>query len=148
MTAICCTCNGWVWCVRVFGGRWPTPCFRIAPFTSTPSGRGVPPSRPNSGGNCICHSLCVVSCRLCPLLPSYHTSHKSLVLLFRALPKMPSFYLCFQETILASTIRLLLYSSPQHPRQASAFQLLLGSDSSEPLKMGEVGGVLRQLLII
>lgn len=57
----------------------------------------------------------------CPLLlppsltSSHHIPHKSPVLLVGALPKMLSFYLCFQTTVMASSIRLLLYSSPQDP---------------------------------
>jgi len=57
-----------------------------------------------------------------------------------ALLKILSFDLCFQEIVLASTIRLLLSSSPQHPRQASSFKLLLSNDSSKPLKMARQVG--------
>lgn len=127
------------WCVVVFRGGWPTPCVRITPFASNPS--CIPlPAQPWAPGFWICRSLRDVSLRLCPLPPSLHASHKSLVLLVRALPNLLSFYLFFQEIIWAGTIRLVPYSSSQHPRQSSSFKLLLGRDNSEPLKMARQVG--------
>lgn len=100
-----------------------------------------PPLSPALGSGVL--NLPQPPCRL--LSPLSFASFPSHFLLVRALPKMLSFYLFFQEIIWAGTVRLAPYSSSQCPRQSS-FKLLLGSDSSKPLKMARQVGCYNKYL--
>lgn len=124
-------------CGRVFGGGWPTLCFHTALFPSTPAGSGVPssPAWLWIQSNWICQSLYAISCHLHPLPLCYHTPHKTLAVLVRAFPEMPSFYLCFQVIIWPAPSG---FDCAQQSQKSSS--LKLPWSSSEPLKRAGKAG--------